>query len=302
MTHYELIAQNRQKSWLVLIGFLAFISAAVYLITAGLGYGPDSVAIALIIAGVSSFAGYYWSDKIVLGISGARPASRDEFFDFYTITENLCLTERMPMPALYVIEDSAMNAFATGRDPQHAAVCATTGILQRLSRGELEGVIAHELSHVKNYDIRLMSVVSVLVGMVALLADWLLRMSSWGGGRRRDDREDHQFQGILFLAGLVMAFLSPIIAQLIQLAISRNREYLADSSGVGMTKNPEGLAKALEKISSDREPLEAANKATAHLYISDPLKNTHGAIGWFANLFATHPPVGERIKKLRQLG
>lgn len=301
MTHYDLIARNRQQSWLVLVGFLIFISAAVYLITAGLGYGPDSVALALMVAGFSSFAGYYWSDKIVLSISGARPVTREEFFDFYTITENLCMAQRMPVPALYVIEDTAMNAFATGRDPEHAVVCATTGILKRLSRGELEGVIAHELSHIKNYDIRLMSVVSVLVGMIALLSDWLLRMSSWGGGRRRDDREDNQLQVLLFIGGIVMAFLSPIIAQLIQLAISRKREYLADADGVGMTKNPEGLARALEKIATDTEPLEAANKATAHLYISDPLKNTHGAIGWFANLFATHPPVEERIRKLRSL-
>ncbi len=301
MTHYDLIARNRQQSWIVLAGFLLFISAAVYLITYGLGYGPDTIAIALIAAGVSSFAGYYWSDKIVLTISGARPATRAEFFDFYTVTENLCLAERMPMPALYVIDDTAMNAFATGRDPEHAAVCATTGILSRLTRGELEGVIAHELSHVKNYDIRLMSVVSVLVGMIALLSDWLLRMSSWGGGRRRSDRDDNQLQIVFFIGGLVMAFLSPLIAQLIQLAISRNREYLADASGVGMTKNPAGLAKALEKIATDTEPLEAANKATAHLYISDPLKNAHGAIGWFAKLFATHPPVADRIKQLRAL-
>lgn len=301
MTHYDLIARNRQQSWLVLVGFLIFISAAVYLITAGLGYGRDSVALALMVAGFSSFAGYYWSDKIVLSISGARPVTREEFFDFYTITENLCMAQRMPVPALYVIEDTAMNAFATGRDPEHAVVCATTGILKRLSRGELEGVIAHELSHIKNYDIRLMSVVSVLVGMIALLSDWLLRMSSWGGGRRRDDREYNQLQILLFIGGVVMAFLSPLIAQLIQLAISRKREFLADADGIGMTKNPEGLAKALEKIAIDTEPLEAANKATAHLYISDPLKNTHGAIGWFANLFATHPPVEERIRKLRSL-
>ncbi len=301
MTHYNLIAKNQQQSWIVLILFMGFISLSAYLITVGLGYGPDTIAIALILAGISSFAGYYFSDKIVLSISGARPATRTEFFDFYTITENICMAQRMPMPALYVIEDSAMNAFATGRDPEHSAVCATTGILSRLSRGELEGVIAHELSHVRNYDIRLMSVVSVLVGMLALLSDWLLRMSSWGGGRRRSDREDNQVQLIVFFAGLVLAFLSPIIAKLIQLAISRNREFLADASGAGMTKNPEGLARALEKISQDQEPLEAANKATAHLYISNPLKNTHGGVSWFAKLFNTHPPVEERIKQLRAL-
>lgn len=301
MTHYDLISKNKRQSWVVVGAFLLFIGLAAYLITTGLGYGPDTIAIALILTGISSFAGYYWSDKIVLSLSGARPATREEFFDFYTVTENLCVATRLPMPKLYVIDDTAMNAFATGRDPQHAAVCATTGLLQRLNRGEIEGVVAHELSHVQNYDIRLMSVVSVLVGTIALLSDWLLRSSAWGGGKRRSDREDNQLQTVLFLAGLVLAFLSPIIAQLIQLAISRNREYLADASGAGMSKNPEGLARALEKISQDREPLEAANKATAHLYISDPLKNAHGAVGWFATMFATHPPVTERIKQLRAM-
>jgi heat shock protein HtpX len=196
-----------------------------------------------------------------------------------------------------------MNAFATGRNPDHAVICATTGLLAKLNRAELEGVIAHELSHVKNYDILIMSVVSVLVGMLALLADWLLRWSSWGGGRRKNDRdsEGNQLQIILFVVGLLLALLSPIIAQLIQLAISRKREFLADASGVGITKNPQGLIKALEKISADPEPLEAANKATAHLYISNPLKNRSDAVGWFAGLFATHPPVTDRIQALKAL-
>jgi heat shock protein HtpX len=192
-----------------------------------------------------------------------------------------------------------MNAFATGRDPDHAVVCATTGILSRLDRTELEGVIAHELSHVKNYDIRLMSIVTVLVGLIALLADWFLRMSSWGRRRRDDDNGGGQAQAAFFIAGIGLAILSPIIAQLIQLAISRRREFLADASGAAITKYPEGLAKALEKISKDTEPLEAANKATAHLYIANPLKNRSDAIGWFAGLFNTHPPIEERIRALR---
>jgi heat shock protein HtpX len=208
----------------------------------------------------------------------------------------------MKMPKLYVIDDTAMNAFATGRDPDHAVICATTGILSRLNRTELEGVIAHELSHVKNYDIRLMSIVTVLVGLIALLADWMLRLASWGGGRRRNsDEGGGQLQIVFFIAGLVLALLSPLIAQLIQLAISRRREFLADASGAAITKYPEGLARALEKISADREPLEAANKATAHLYIANPLKNTKGSIGWFAGLFDTHPPIEERLKALRSL-
>ena len=207
----------------------------------------------------------------------------------------------MKLPKLYVIDDTAMNAFATGRDPEHAVICATTGLLSRLNRSEIEGVVAHELSHVINYDIRLMSIVTILVGCVALLADWMLRMSAWGGGRRRDKDEGGQIGAVLFIVGIVLAILSPIIAQLIQLAISRRREFLADASGVAITKNPTGLSHALEKISQDREPLEAANKATAHLYIENPLKNLHSGVGWFSGLFATHPPVEERLKALRQL-
>ncbi len=303
MTHYQLIQNNKSKSFWIITAFMTFIVGATYIMAEGFGYGLDLVGIALIVSGVMSFASYYFSDSIILGISGAREAKRDEFFDFYTVTENLCLGQRLPMPKLYVIEDTAMNAFATGRDPDHAVVCATTGLLTRLNRAEIEGVVAHELSHVQNYDIRLMSIVTILVGLVALLSDWLLRISFYGGGKRRsNDNENGQMGMILFIAGLLLALLSPLIAQLIQLAISRNREYLADATGVGMTKNPEGLAKALEKISGDKEPLEAANKATAHLYISDPLKNRKDAVGWFAGLFQTHPPVTERIAALRKLG
>lgn len=300
MTHYDLVASNKQKSWVIITMFMIFIVGAAYLMAVGLGYDLSLVGIALIASGVMSFASYWWSDSIILSISGARPATRKEFFDFYTVTENIVMGQRMPMPKLYVIEDTAMNAFATGRDPDHAAVVATTGLLSRLSRGQIEGVIAHELSHVRNYDIRLMSIVTILVGFVALLSDWMLRMTFWGG-KDREERGNGQIQMILFAVGLLLAILSPIVAQLIQLAISRKREFLADATGASMTKNPEGLAEALEIISQDREPLEAANKATAHLYISNPLKNHHDAIGWFAGLFQTHPPVKERIAALRGL-
>jgi heat shock protein HtpX len=300
MTHYQIIQSNKRKSLLIITLFMIFIVGSTYVMATGMGYGLDLVGIAFIVSGLMSFASYWWSDKIVLSISGARPASREEFFDFYTVTENLCLGQRLPMPRLYVIDDTAMNAFATGRDPEHAVVCATTGLLTRLNRAEVEAVVAHELAHVQNYDIRLMSIVTILVGVIALLSDWMLRMTAWGGGRKRSS-EGGQMQAILFVAGIILALLSPLIAQLIQLAISRRREFLADSSGVGMTKNPEGLARALEKISHDTEPLEAANKATAHLYIADPLKNLHGAVGMFAGLFQTHPPVKERIKVLRGL-
>jgi heat shock protein HtpX len=300
MTHYQLVAKNKQRSFLIITLFILFIVGASYLMVRGLGYSLDLVFWALLVSVGASFFSYYYSDKIILSISGAKEAKRQEFFDFYTVTENICLSQKMPLPKLYVIEDSAMNAFATGRNPEHAVVCATTGLLSRLNRSEVEAVVAHELSHVKNYDILLMSIVSVLVGLIALLADWLLRISFWGGGRKKDN-DNGQLGAIIAVLALVLVFLSPVIAQLIQLAISRRREFLADSSAIAMTKNPEGLIKALQKISMDREPLEVANKATAHLYISDPLKNTKGAVHAFAKLFNTHPPVSERIQALAQM-
>lgn len=284
MTHYQLVSQNKTKSLAVIAGFVAFVGATSYLMAYGFGYGLDVVGGALVLAGLTSFGSYYFSDSIILGLSGARPATREEFFDFYTVTENLCQSQKMPLPRLYVIDDTAMNAFATGRNPQHAVVCATTGLLHRLNRAEIEGVVAHELSHVKNYDILVMSLVTILVGFVALLADWMLRMTAWGGGGKRRNNEGGQIQAIIFVVGLALALLSPIIAQLIQLAISRKREFLADADGVAMTKNPRGLINALQKLGHDREPLEAANKATAHLYITNPLKNFHGGASWFSNL------------------
>ncbi len=261
----------------------------------GLGYGLDIVGIALIFSGIMSFASYWYSDKIILGISGAHEASREKYFDFYTIAENLAYSKKMPKPKLYVMNDTAMNAFATGRDPEHAVVCVTTGLLAKLNRAELEGVIAHELSHIRNYDIRLMSVVTILVGFIALLSDWMLRMTF--RGRKKDNENSGQLQLVIFVVGIILAILSPFVAKLIQLAISRKREFLADASAVGFTKNPAGLIKALQKISQDREPLEAANKATAHLYISNPLKNLPK--GMFTNMFATHPPIEERLAALR---
>jgi len=296
---YELQDKNRRRSAIIMVAFVIFVVGAAWILAKALGYGLETVGIALIFAGLMSFASYWWGDKIILTISGARLADRQRDFYFFTVAENLAMAAQVPMPKLYVIEDSAPNAFATGRDPQHAVVCATTGLLSKLDRSELEGVIAHELSHIRNYDTRLMSIVVILVGMVTLLADWFLRGARFG--RSNEDKEGGNLGAILFLAGIVLALLSPLIARLIQLAISRRREFLADSSAAMLTRYPEGLARALEKISADKEPLEAANKATAHLYIVNPLKNLHAGIGWFANLFNTHPPVGERIKILRQM-
>ncbi|MBI2310010.1 M48 family metallopeptidase [Candidatus Collierbacteria bacterium] len=313
---YEQVDANKRKSALVVVLFSIVTAVSVYFISLGLSYylgnlsrgagsgfsrgGFGVFGFALIISGLASFAGYWFSDKIVLGISGARPADRKRDFLFYTVAENMSLVAQVPMPKLYVIDDTAPNAFATGRDPQHAVICATSGILVKLNRTELEGVIAHEMSHVQNYDTRLMSVVSVLVGTVVLLGDLFIR-ASWWGGRGRSDREDRGTGAVFIVIGLIFAILSPIVAQLIQLAISRKRELLADASAVKLTRQPEGLLKALVKISADREPLEAANKATAHLYIMNPLKNRHDAVGWFAGLFNTHPPLAERVKQLKAM-
>jgi len=296
---YELQDSNKRRSAVVIIVFVVFVLIVGWTFARLFDYGPGAIGIALIFSGLMSFASYWWGDKIILALSAARPADRKRDFQFFTVAENLAMAAQIPMPKLYVIEDNSPNAFATGRDPQHAAVCATTGLLQKLNRTELEGVIAHEISHVKNYDTRLMSIVTILVGMITLLSDWFLRGVNFGRGRR--EKEEENLGAILFLLGIFFALLSPLIAKLMQLALSRRREFLADASAVMLTRYPEGLARALEKISIDKEPLEVANKATAHLYIVNPLKNLHSGVGWFANLFNTHPPVKERIRILRKM-
>jgi heat shock protein HtpX len=268
-----------------------------------MGYAPGGFGyfgMALIISGVSSFFSYYYSDKIVLGISGARPAHPTEDKLFTQVAENLCIGAGLPRPKLYVIEDTAPNAFATGRDPEHAVICVTTGLLSKLDRTELEGVVAHELSHIKNYDIRLMSIVSVMVGLIALLGDWFMRSMWFGGGRDRD--RDNSLGAIFMVLGIIFAILSPIIGTLIQLSISRRREFMADAGAVEKTRQPQGLISALKKISQDVEPLEAANKATAHMYIISPFKsNIKGGVGQFAGLFNTHPPIKDRIALLEKM-
>lgn len=295
---YEQADRNKRRSWLVMVGFVVFIGLVALVFSQIWEGGPAIAGLALIVAGLISFSSYWWGDKLILAISKARPAQREKDFHFFTAAENLALAAQIPKPKLYVIGDTALNAFAVGRDPEHAVVCATAGLLQKLDRTELEGVIAHELSHIKNYDTRLMSIVTILVGMITLLADWFLRGFSFGG---KGKKQESGLAALLFVLGLVLALLSPLIARLIQLALSRQREFLADASAVLLTRFPEGLARALEKISLDKEPLEAANKATAHLYLVNPLRNRHDKIGWFAGFFNTHPPVGERIKALRQM-
>lgn len=280
--------------------FIFLVTGFFYLIGLYTGDSTNYFIIGLAFSLLSTVGSYFFSDKIVLMTVGARPASKKEYFDLFTVTENLSMADGLPMPKLYVIQDDSPNAFATGRDPKHAVVCVTTGLLAILDRTELEGVVAHELSHVKNHDILLMSVVATLVGTISLVADWLMRSMWWGGFRRRDnDRENGG--NPLFLVMMIFAFLiTPIVATLIQLAISRRREFLADASGALLTRYPEGLARALEKISGNPYPTRSATTSTAHLFISNPFKK-QGKGNWLLNLFSTHPPAEERIRILRSM-
>lgn len=299
-TAWDRVSQNIFKSYVIMFFFSIFTVGIVYILARGLGYdqvgGLGLAGMAFILAGIMNLTSYFWSDKIVLGISGAKPIRKEDNPQVYRIVENLCIASGLPTPKIYVLEDSAPNAFATGRDPKHAVICFTTGILQKLNKQELEGVAAHELSHVGNRDTLVMSIVSVLVGTIALISDWFLRISFYGGHRDRDNKAN----SVMLVIALVSAILAPIVATLIQLAVSRRREFLADASGVLLTRYPQGLASALEKMSADKEPLEAANRGTAHLYIINPLKG-EDAKSWFANLFNTHPPIAERIRILRSM-
>jgi heat shock protein HtpX len=298
---YEQISRNKWKSAALILFFMAFIFLLTWFFEYVTGWGKGGLVLAVIVSMGMAAAGYFSSDKVVLAISRARPVTKDEYPYLYNVVEGLAIAAGLPAPRCYVIDDTAPNAFATGRNPQTAVICVTTGILDKLNRVELEGVIAHEMSHIKNYDVRLQTLVVVMAGVVALLSDWILRSFFWGGGRRRGGRAGRGGGGagaILIVVGLALAALSPFIATIIQLAISRKREFLADASGAMLTRYPAGLASALRKISADTEPLEAANKATAHLYIVNPLKNIKGSVN---RLFSTHPPIEERIAALEKM-
>ncbi len=312
MTTYELISKNKRESWILIFSFLIVIAALGW-VFARIYQNSAILYAAVIISIGSALFSYYFADSITLAVSKAQPVDRTSNQQLYNIVENLCITAGIPTPNIYIINDSAPNAFATGRDPKHAIICFTTGILSKLDKTELEGVTAHELSHIGNYDIRLMTLVVVLVGMIALLSNWFLRFSFFGGRRRSRNDSDGNIGMILFAAGILLAILSPLIATIIKLAVSRQREYLADASGALLTRYPEGLARALEKISSDQQPLAEANNATAHLYIVNPFHedrqeatssqsgNPHGGRSWFAGLFNTHPPIEDRIQRLRNM-
>lgn len=286
---------NIRKTWLFMVVFFVLVMALGWFFSY-IYNNPGIVYFAVIFAIAMNVMSYWYSDKIVLKLHKAHEATRDGYFDLYTVTENLSIAAGLPMPKLYVVEDPAPNAFATGRDAEHAVVCATTGLLAILDRSELEGVIAHELSHIGNRDMLLSTIVVVMAGFVTLLSDFFLRSARWGG--RDNDNRGGQLQGILFIVGIILAILAPFIATLIQLAISRKREFLADASGALLTRYPEGLANALKKINGSSIHMKTANHATAHLFISNPFGPDGKAGSFMQRLFMTHPPVEERISAL----
>jgi heat shock protein HtpX len=291
-TLYNQADKNTRLTWVYITGFLIFVIGVGYVFAGAMG-NSNILYIAVIFSVVMSFGSYWWSDKIVLAMSGAKEVDHDSNREIYHLVENLCITAGLPVPKIYIIQDSAMNAFATGRDPEHGVICLTTGIISRLEKAELEAVIAHELSHIGNKDILLSTVIVVMVGFVTLLADWF-RHWAFFGRRGGDNEGGGQLRLILIILAIVLSILAPIAGVLMQLAISRKREFLADADGALLTRYPEGLASALEKISGDTEPLEAANRATAHLFIANPFKGKK-----VSKLFMTHPPVEDRVKALR---
>ena len=295
MTIYTHAESNIRKTWMLIFGFLVFII--------GLGWifsrifeNPGILFFAVIFSLIMNVLSFWYSDKIVLAISKAKEIKHQENPELYHIVENLCITAGLPLPKIYLLPENQINAFATGRDQNHAVIAVTKGALEKLEKTELEGVISHELSHIGNKDMLLMTIVVVLVGFVSIASDWFLRSMWWGGLRRRNNNQGGQAGSILALIGLVLAILSPFIALLIQLAISRKREFLADASAALLTRYPEGLARALGKIAMDKTPMKTASSATAHLYISNPFRGKG-----LTNLFLTHPPIEERIKALREM-
>jgi heat shock protein HtpX len=299
----ERIARNRRNSLLLIAGFLAFVTVFGYVI--GFAWIGDPVgalfglALALVVGIISGLLTYYAGDRMVLAASRAKEITHDDAPVLLNVVEEMAIASGLPMPKVYIVNDTAPNAFATGRDPEHASVAVTKGLLDKLDRDELQGVIAHEMAHVGNFDIRYAMLVGILVGTTVLISDFFLRGLWFGGGRGGGRREGGgQLQIIMIIVAIVLAILAPVFARLLQLSISRQREYLADATAVRLTRNPKGLADALAKISGDREVLEVANRATAHLYIANPIKKFEKRS---KGLFSTHPPIEDRIKILRQM-
>jgi len=296
-TIYTHASENIRKTWLLLMFFFVFIIGLGWLLSQALG-DSNFLYFAVAIAVFQSFFSYWFSDKIVLAMAGAQPIEKKDSPELYRLVENLAITAGLPLPKIYIINEAQPNAFATGRDKNHAVVAVTAGLLERLDRQELEGVVAHELSHIGNKDMLLQTIVVILVGVVAIISDLFLRISFWGG-RNNDNRDRGQLGLILFVFGIAAAILAPLAATLIQLAISRKREFLADASASLLTRYPEGLARALQKISASPEPLRVAKDSTAHLYIANPFRGKQ--VNRLTNLFSTHPPIEARIKALMEM-
>ncbi len=303
-TFYGEIARNRRESWLLVFAVAVVLGVLGGAIGAATGFGWAGVGIALAVAAVMSVGSFFAGDQLVLLSSGAKAVDvaqpPEQYRQLVNVVNEMRLAGGLPLPKIYVVDDSAPNAFATGRDPQHASIAVTAGLLDKMDREELQGVIAHEMSHVGNYDIRFTLLVGVLVGAIALLSDWFLRFTFWGGNRRdsRDDRGGGGGAALLVVLALVLAILAPLISRLVQLAVSRQRESLADVSGVELTRNPRGLARALQKIAADPDVLEVANRATQHLYIVNPIKSFEERS---KSMWDTHPPIAERIAVLDRL-
>jgi heat shock protein HtpX len=300
---YELIASNKRRSILLIAGFVGVLTLVGMAFGLIVGYGWQGTVIALVFSGALAFASYWKADAVALAVSRAHPADPAQYRRLYNLVEGLTIASGLPMPRIYIVDDPAPNAFATGRNPRHAAIAVTTGLLEKMNRVELEGVLAHELSHVKNYDILVSTIAVTLVGAVALLSDIAFRTMYWNGGRvsRQGDRENHNNPLAFF--GLLFVMLAPVVAWAMQAAISRRRESLADASAVQMTRYPPGLVSALEKLLADTTVTHSASKATAHLWIEQPMSGVgdRGRFGGFNRLFDTHPPLEERIAALREL-
>ena len=302
---YDQVAQNKRRSVALIGGFMALVVAVGAALNLILGNGVTFILVALVVAGGSAALSYWKSDAIALRVSRAAPASVEEYPRLHNIVDGLVIASGLPKPRLYVIDDPSPNAFATGRNPKHAAIAVTTGLLDRMNRVELEGVLAHELSHIKNYDILVSTLAVTMVGLVALLSDWGLRFLWWGGPRHRDDQRSGGAgpAAVLALLGFALLLLAPLAAKLMQFAVSRRRESLADVTGVSLTRYPPGLVSALEKLRDDQTVVHSGSRATAHLWIESPVARTEseGKLAWLGRMFDTHPPLEERIQALREL-
>jgi len=295
---YREITENKRNSWILICTVTAVLLVLGYFVGENWGNGYAGMILAIIVATIASLSAYYGGDKMILTMSRAKRIEKKDYPQLFNVVEELTIAAGLPVPAIYVIDDTAPNAFATGRDPEHASVAITTGLMQKLNRDELQGVMAHEMSHVQNRDILFAMMVGIMVGSIVLVSDFFLRSFFWGGGRRKRRSDKGGGGAIILIVAIVLAIFAPIFAKLLQLAVSRQREYLADASAAKLTRYPEGLASALEKISGDREVLEVANRATQHLYIVNPIKPFEKRA---KGLFSTHPPIEERVTRLRSM-